>query len=72
MGVEMTRSTKAPAGVLQPYLPLTVENYVERRLRRPRLNSSMRFALPVQAPAPLPFQMAASTWHLALGPRTCS
>ena len=35
MGVEMTRSTKAPAGVLQPYLPLTVENYVERRLSSP-------------------------------------
>ncbi|MCR9036217.1 helix-turn-helix domain-containing protein [Tractidigestivibacter montrealensis] len=31
----MTRSTKAPAGVLQPYLPLTVENYVERRLSSP-------------------------------------
>ena len=35
MGGEMTRSTKAPAGVLQPYLPLTVENYVERRLSSP-------------------------------------
>ncbi len=35
MGVEMTRSTKAPAGALQPYLPLTVENYVERRLSSP-------------------------------------
>lgn len=35
MGVEMTISTKAPAGVLQPYLPLTVENYVERRLSSP-------------------------------------
>lgn len=35
MGVEMTRSTKAPAGVLQPYLPLTVENYVECRLSSP-------------------------------------
>lgn len=35
MGVEMTRSTEAPAGALQPYLSLTVENYVERRLSSP-------------------------------------
>ena len=35
MGVEMTRSTEVPADALQPYLPLTVENYVERRLSSP-------------------------------------
>ena len=35
MGVELARSSEVPVGALQPYLPLTVENYVERRLSSP-------------------------------------
>lgn len=65
MGVEMTRSTKAPAGVLQPYLPLTVENYVERRLSSPA--AELVYAFRSASAGACPFAVPDGCVDLAFG-----